>query len=64
MSLNKVLQDDSDMMTEALKSGRILGGARCGIIIQKLMEAMPKVYPWKPTAPPCLAGWIPTQDDT
>ena len=64
VSLNKVLQDDSDMMKEALKSGRVLGGVACGSIIDKLMAAMPKVYPWKPTVPPCLAGWIPPQNDT
>ena len=51
-------------MQETLKAGRILGGVTWGNIIEKLMAVMPKVYPWKPTVPPCLAGWIPTQNDT
>ena len=62
--MNKVLKSDTELMQDTLKAGRIFGSEKCDSILTKLMASMPKVYPWKPTVPPCLAGWIPTQNDT
>ena len=63
-SLNKVLQNDSDVMAVAVKTGSIVGGTNACTIVSKMIEDLPKTYIWKPTVPPCLAGWIPTQNDT
>ena len=63
-SLNKVLQNDSDVMAEAVKTNSIVGGENACRIVSKMIEDLPKAYIWKPTVPPCLAGWIPTQNDT
>ena len=62
--MNKVLQNDSDVMAVAVKTGSIVGGTNACTIVSKMIEDLPKTYIWKPTVPPCLTGWIPTQNDT
>ena len=61
-ALNKMLQHDSVLMSEAVKHNSIVGGENGYKIATKLSASLP--YKWKPTVPPCLAGWVPTQNDT
>ena len=63
-ALNLVLGKDGKLMKDTLLAGRIFGGENCTSIVNSVMGSMPKEYPWKPTVPPCLAGWIQTQNDT
>ena len=64
-ALNHVLGKDGKLMKDTLLAGRIFGDEKLDkSIVDRMMESMPKEYPWKPTVPPCLAGWIPTQTDT
>jgi len=51
-------------MKVAEESGSIVSEKTAGTIVSKMMEDLPKTYTWKPTVPPCLVGWIPTQNDT
>ena len=55
--LIKVLGDDSKIMEATLQAGRIFANKDAKKIIAKVMASI-KAYPWKPTVPPCLAGWI------
>ena len=59
-ALNKVLGEDGKLMKETLLNGRIFGTKEDSSVVAMVMASMPKKYPWKPTVPPCLAGWIQT----
>ena len=63
-SLNRILQNNSDVMKVAETSGSIVSEETASTIVSKMMEDLPPTYTWKPTVPPCLVGWIPTQNDT